>query len=111
MNMNKDGTEGTQPQQPLSGYSLEELRKMGPERLWELCGNKSRAIRAIWELYGEPGKFDGYDTGSGELTVSEVAKLCGVIYQNVRNVLERPLKRKIKAERAAQRALQNGGSK
>lgn len=47
-------------------------------------GNKSNAIRALYE---------------SEMTISAIAKLMGVKYQHVRNVLTQPQKRKIKEEK------------
>jgi DNA-directed RNA polymerase specialized sigma24 family protein len=60
-----------------------------PEDLISLYGNKSKAIRAL----AAQGK-----------TRSEIAKLLGIRYQHVNNVLHQPLKRQIKAEREAAKA-------
>lgn len=49
------------------------------EQLIEKYGNKSAAIRTLHK--------QGY-------TVSEIAKMVGVIYQHARNVILRPLKRR-----------------
>ena len=62
---------------------------MTAEELIKQYGNKSNAIRAL----SAEGK-----------TRSEVAKLLGIRYQHVNNVLNQVLKRPIKAEREAAKA-------
>lgn len=65
-----------------------EAPVMSAEELIAQYGNKSNAIRAL----NSEGK-----------TRSEIAKLLGIRYQHVNNVLNQVLKRPIKAEREARK--------
>lgn len=71
---------------PVVPTTLEQAEKMSGAELIAAFGNKSNAIRGLDALGMKPGP---------------IAKKLGIIYQHARNVLKRPLKRVIKAERDA----------
>jgi hypothetical protein len=71
-------------------FSKEALEGKTAPELIRLFGSKSNAIREMAKC--------GLKTG-------EIAKQLGVIYQHARNVLNRPLKREIKAEREAHKSV------
>ena len=81
------------------GYTIVPTRAKLPiplaaQPLIEEHGNKSNAIRPL------------YAQGDG-MSISEIAKLMGIKYQHVRNVLLQPQKRKIKEEREARNKAQD----
>lgn len=67
----------------------EDAAKMSATDLVNAFGSKSNAIRGLKAL---------------DMKTGEIAKSVGVIYQHARNVLLRPLKGVIKAEREAAKA-------
>lgn len=57
---------------------------LSPERLVQLYGTKSAAIRVL---------------ASKGVATAEIARHMGIKYQHARNVLKRPLKRQLKKDR------------
>jgi hypothetical protein len=75
----------------IEGLTLEKVETMTAAQLISGFGNKSNAIRGLSAL--------GMKTGP-------IAKKLGLIYQHARNVLSKPLKRAIKDERDAAKAVE-----
>lgn len=68
----------------------EEAEVMSAAMLVKAWGSKSDAIRGLHAL--------GFTAG-------DISRMLGIIYQHARNVILRPLKRKIKAEREQQKLV------
>lgn len=79
---------GASPELVEAMAKVEAEAQQSPEYLIAKFGNKSNAIRAL----NSEGK-----------TRSEIAKLLGIRYQHVNNVLNQVLKRPIKAQRDAEK--------
>lgn len=79
---------GASPELVEAMAKVEAEAQQSPEYFIAKFGNKSNAIRAL----NSEGK-----------TRSEIAKLLGIRYQHVNNVLNQVLKRPIKAEREAEK--------
>ena len=75
----------------IEGLTLEKVETMTSAQLISGFGNKSNAIRGLSAL--------GMKTGP-------IAKKLGIIYQHARNVLSKPLKRVVKDERDAAKAVE-----
>lgn len=86
---------GASPELVEAMAKVEAEAQQSPEYLIAKFGNKSNAIRAL----NSEGK-----------TRSEIAKLLGIRYQHVNNVLNQVLKRPIKAAREAEKLNGTNGT-
>jgi hypothetical protein len=75
---------------PAMDAAKAELNAMSGVQIVNLYGSKSNAIRAM---------------GSIGFTTSEIATKLGIIYQHARNVLRRPLKKALNAQRKQQQTV------
>lgn len=75
----------------IEGLTMEKVETMTAAQLIAAYGNKSNAIRGLNAQFGmKPGP---------------ISKKLGLIYQHARNVLSKPLKKVIKEEREAAKAV------